>query len=223
MNGALAWPALITRYAPKTAPRVQSFMSAILNVKPFPSEITAYEIALDEWQENIRKWESISGDRFNVSMKKTFFLDKAPSTVRIPLQMQSLDTFEAMTAVILQFLQHNAQYQAGVTVSPHKRGPDDMEIDALTKKGKSHKGKGKNKIDGQKSSCFTCGRAGHMTKDCGFKDTGKGGPPSNKGKKGKGKGKGKGKNSVNEVTTPTESTPTGGTTTSTNHRSNYPG
>ena len=44
-------------------------MSAILNVKPFPSELTAYEIALDEWHENIRKWESISGDRFNVSMK----------------------------------------------------------------------------------------------------------------------------------------------------------
>ena len=144
MNGALAWRALITRYAPNTAPRVQSLMSAILNVKTFPSELTAHEIVLDEWQENIRKWESISADRFNVSMKKAIFLDKAPSTVRIPLQMQSLDTFEAMTAVTLQFLQHNAQYQAGVTVSPNKKkGPDDMEIDALTKKGKSHKGKGK--------------------------------------------------------------------------------
>ena len=78
MNGALAWRALITRYAPNTAPRVQSLMSAILNVKPFPSELTAHEIALDEWQENIRKWESISGDRFNASMKKAIFLDRAP-------------------------------------------------------------------------------------------------------------------------------------------------
>ena len=98
---------------------------------PFPSELTAYEIALDEWKENIRKWESIWGDRFNVSMKKAIFLDKAPSTVRIPLQMQSLDTVEAMTAMALLFLQHNAQYQAGVTVSPNNRkSPDDMEIDA---------------------------------------------------------------------------------------------
>ena len=109
MNGALAWRALITRYAPNTAPRVQSLMSAILNAKTFPSELTAYEIALDEWQENIRKWESISGDRFNVSMKKALFLDKAPSSVRVPLQMQNLATFEAMTAVTLQFLQHNAR------------------------------------------------------------------------------------------------------------------
>ena len=63
MNGALAWRALITRYAPNTAPRVQSLMSAILNAKSFPSELTAYEIALDEWQENIRKWESTSSSR----------------------------------------------------------------------------------------------------------------------------------------------------------------
>ena len=142
MNGALAWRALITRFAPNRAPRVQSLMSAILNVKTFPSELTAYEIALDEWQEIIRKWESISGDRFNVSMKKAIFLDKAPSSA--PLQMQRLDTFDAMAAVTLQFLQHNAQYQAGVTVSPNnRRGPDDMEIDALTKKSKSHSGQGK--------------------------------------------------------------------------------
>ena len=46
------------------------------NVKTFLSELTACEIALDESQENIRKWESTSGDRFNVSMKKVVFLDK---------------------------------------------------------------------------------------------------------------------------------------------------
>ena len=98
--------------------------------------------------------------------------------------MQSLDTFEAMTAVTLQFLQHNAQYQVGVTVSPNnRRGPDDMEIDALTKKGKSHKGKGKSKTDGQKPSCFVWGRVGHMTKDCWFKDTSKGSTPNSKGEK----------------------------------------
>ena len=40
MNGALAWRALITRYAPNTPPRLQSLMSAILNVKTFSSEPT---------------------------------------------------------------------------------------------------------------------------------------------------------------------------------------
>ena len=59
MNGALAWRALITRYAPNTAPRVQSLMSAILNVKTFPSELTAYEIALDDGKRTFA-----SGNRF---------------------------------------------------------------------------------------------------------------------------------------------------------------
>ena len=76
---------------------------------------------------------------FHFVNEKRFFSDRAPSTARIPLQMQNLDAFEVMTAVTLQFLQHTAQSQAGVTVSP--KGPDDMEIDALTKKGKIHKGK----------------------------------------------------------------------------------
>ena len=41
-----------------------------------------------------------------------------------------------------------------------------MEIDALTKRGRGYKGKEKNKNDGQKTSCFVCGRVGHMAKGC---------------------------------------------------------
>ena len=55
ITGALAWRAMIKRYAPNTEPRVQSLTSAILNVKTSPSQLTAYEIALDEWQEDVRK------------------------------------------------------------------------------------------------------------------------------------------------------------------------
>ena len=48
-------------------------------------------------------------------MKRALFLDKEPATVRVPLQMQNLDTQEGMTAVNLQFLQHNAQARVTVT------------------------------------------------------------------------------------------------------------
>ena len=101
MKGALAWRALITRYAPNTTSREQSLMSTIHNVKTYPSELPPYEIALDEWQENIRKWGSISGGRVNVPVKKALFLDKAHSSVRVPLQVQNLDTIDAMAAVTL--------------------------------------------------------------------------------------------------------------------------
>ena len=77
-------------------------------------------------------------------MKKAFFLHRES-----PLQMQNLDTFEAMSAVTLQFLQINAQCQAGATRTVNsRRGPDDMEIDALSKKGESKgKSKEKNSLD----------------------------------------------------------------------------
>ena len=87
MNGVLAWRPLVTRYAPNTKLRVQSFMKAIINAKTFPSELTAYEIALDKWQKNIRKLETNSGNRFKESMKKAIFLDKAPLRVQISLQI----------------------------------------------------------------------------------------------------------------------------------------
>ena len=122
--------------------------------------------------------------------------------------MQNLENFEAMAAVTLQFLTHDAQYQAGLTATPNsRRGPDDMEIDALTSKGKGHKGKRKlSKTEGTKTRCSVRGRLGHMSKDCWFKETNQrtnrnNFQPTNKGKTGKGKGK----NSVNEITTPTES------------------
>ena len=75
MNGALVWPALIVTCAPITAPRAQNLMSAFANAKSFPSELTAREIALDEWQENIRKCETISGDNFNMSNGRNGWYD----------------------------------------------------------------------------------------------------------------------------------------------------
>ena len=81
-------------------------LRAILNAKTFFLQRSQ---PMRSQQENIRRSESISEDSFNVSMKKALFLDKAPSSVRVPLQMQNLETFEAMTAVTLEFLQHNAQ------------------------------------------------------------------------------------------------------------------
>ena len=91
--------------------------------------------------------------------------------MRVPLQLQNLDTFEARTAAIVQFLQHNAQYQADVTVTPNnRRRPDDKEIDALTNKDTRYKGNEKSKTDAQKTTCFVCGRVGHMSKESWFKE-----------------------------------------------------
>ena len=121
MNGTAAWRSLTRRYEPNTAPRVQSLMSAILNSPQFPSDLSSYENKLGEWEENIYKWESISGDTFNGSMKKALYVDKAPQAVKTLLQMQNLDDYAAMKSVTLQFLQSTAEYRAGVPIPHHQQ------------------------------------------------------------------------------------------------------
>ena len=56
-NGALAWRALMKRYEPNTAPRIQSLMSTILSWPQFPADLTTYETKLAEWEEAICKRE----------------------------------------------------------------------------------------------------------------------------------------------------------------------
>ena len=130
-------------------------------------------------------------------MKKALFLDRAPSSERVPLQVQNLDTFDAMATVTLHFLQHNAQCQAGVTVTPNnKRGPDDMEIDALTRAKTTKRARtNRPKPKGRRQAASCDGGAGHMAKDCWFKEANNGSGPNNMGKKRPGKRK----KSVNEI------------------------
>ena len=120
-NGALAWRALITRYVPNTAPRVQSPHERNPQCKDLSLRAHSVRDRTGRMAGEHSQVGTISGDRFNASMKKALLLDKAPTNVRVPLQMQNLATFEAMTAVTLQFLQHNAQYQAGVTVDTQQQ------------------------------------------------------------------------------------------------------
>ena len=81
---------------------------------------------------------------------------------------------EAMTAVIVEFLQRNAQLQAGVAVTHGKRS-------LMTWRGKGHKGQGAfgkrvvgaehtHQVFHVRTHCF-----GHMAKDCWFKEWSKGG------------------------------------------------
>ena len=132
-SGAKAWRALWKRYEPNTLARMQSVMSAILNVRQFPNSPTEYESKLAEWEELIRKYESLSCDGINQSVQKAIFMDKAPSSIKTMLQMQNLGRYEELVTVTLQYLQSNTKFDAGLTRRGGKAPDDAMEIDALTK------------------------------------------------------------------------------------------
>jgi len=143
-------------------------------------------------------------------MKKALFVDKAPASANMLLQVQNLEDFAMMKSVTLQFLQSNADYVGGVPIPQRQRrgggpqrDPNAMEVDALTRKGpgkgkgkKGGRGKGKGKEDDginlraawiRDAECWICGKKGHLQEDCWHNTKGK---ASTKDKKGKGRGAG---------------------------------
>ena len=75
-NGGEAWRALCRRSEPRTAPRMHSLMNAILGVIQLSNELSFFELQIGEREEQIRHWESQSGEVFNGGMERPIFLDK---------------------------------------------------------------------------------------------------------------------------------------------------
>eukprot|EP00969_Alexandrium_andersonii_P174056 7694691-Alexandrium_andersonii.AAC.1 len=86
-------------------------------------------------------------------------------------------------------------WNPGYYVGADAQGVSPMEVDVLAKGKKGKKGDGKGKNGGKDQdgkgktpdvTCYICGRKGHYSCDCWFKDDGKkGGKNNNKGKNNK--------------------------------------
>jgi hypothetical protein len=204
-NGAACWRALCRRFEPATAVRAQSIMQGILNVAPFPSTVTEFEEKHGAWERDIRRYEAASGEVFNIGVKKSVFLQNAPKSLRVLLQMQSTRPYDELVNTTVQYLQVSGVYEGGMHKAdkPAASSSTAMEVDALTRKGKPGKGKdkGKDKAKGKSDGvlCFECGKPGHYARDCWHRQD-----PAKPKDKGKGKGKGKG-GAVHEITADTAS------------------
>ena len=131
-NGAAAWRALCKRYEPATAVRAQSIMTSILNVKQFPSTLAEFEDAHAEWERDIKRYEMASGEVFNMGVKKSIYLQKAPKNIRTMLQMASDSTYDEHVATTLRYLQAATVYDDGYQRHPPPprppRDPNAMEV-----------------------------------------------------------------------------------------------
>ncbi len=63
-----------------------------MNVGPFPTAIAEFEEKHGEWERDIRRYETASGEVFNSGVKKSISLQNAPKNLRVLLQMQSTRT-----------------------------------------------------------------------------------------------------------------------------------
>ncbi|CAK0889405.1 unnamed protein product, partial [Prorocentrum cordatum] len=103
-NGALARRALIKRCEPATAMSAQNIMTAVLNVKNFPSDQAGSEQYHSDWGRDTRRCETASGEVFNAGVKRSIYLQKAPKNIITVRQMQSERSYDELVATTIQML-----------------------------------------------------------------------------------------------------------------------
>ena len=96
---------------------------------------------LSEWQQVVREYERISGSELDQTVKTGTLMEEAPPQMQEHLRLRSEEIgtdYKKVTLAIEGYLRSKKTWNTG---------PDDMEVDAVSKgngqpKGKSDKGKG---------------------------------------------------------------------------------
>eukprot|EP00959_Pyramimonas_sp_CCMP1952_P474661 9503792-Pyramimonas_sp.AAC.1 len=168
---------LIKRYEPATAMRAQSITTAILNAKPFPSDLAGFEQRRSNWERDAKRREIASGEAFTAGVKKSIYLQKAPNNIGTVVQTQSETSYDELGSTAMQHLQAATFYEDGRQQKwPRPPGPGAeasagnrtsgasgaMEVDALTRqcprgRGKDDKGKGRDN-EGKSRSKYQKGK-----------------------------------------------------------------
>ncbi len=163
-------------------------MQAIMSYK-FGEKEDDVQDRLDDFEILCDKYDYLPEvDEIQDNVKRSAVVKGMPEPLRTHLQLRSREnkTFDDILDCIEGYLKAKEVWRDEESDKQHKRGKrgDDgghqpMDVDAVWKGGK---GKGGEK--GGKGACFTCGKTGHMSKDCW--SAGKGA----RGGKGDGKAKG---------------------------------
>lgn len=209
--GLDAWRRLCSTYEPQNNRTNIRLLRRILN--PPRATIPTMRSAIDKLEADIVEYESRGQPKPSDETLRAILLAMVPENLEehLELNIQRFDTYKKMRAEVVSFLEQKA---SKALVDDGGAAP--MELDYVGGQGKGGKGQGKPNLS--QVRCHTCGKLGHMAKDCWQKGS-KGSPSSGSnskgypkgsskgfkgkskdkgGKKGKGKGKMKGKQQAME-------------------------
>ena len=227
-NGFEAYRQLCLMYGTSDQEGSTRLFVQIMTYK-FGSKIEYVEDRLNEFLELVRRHDEANGtDPVPDQVQKACIISNTPEPLKTHLQLNvaKLGNFNALRVATEDYYLRSRRIFKTTSAS-NTRDEDSMEVDAVSRKGKGKEKSGKGKKGGKKGkesysgkgyretttehSRFegesrNCGKYGHKTADCRYKQ-----PPK---PQGKGKGTGKSKSKVAEISESDSSKPVDETWTS---------
>lgn len=96
-NGIECWRLLCARYEGVTSNRLHVMLQGILRPQDFPSDAQGFETSLQDWELLTSKWETMSEDILNESVKRQILMEQAPHVIRVQLTLQGHTDYDTLT------------------------------------------------------------------------------------------------------------------------------
>ena len=122
-NGFEAWRLLVERYEGANASRLHHMLQSIMRPKTFPQDSGGFEVALNEWEHLVQRWEVLANDILNDAVKRQILLDMAPAGIRVQLTLAGHTNYEALRSAIMSYLVASRDWNATVNPSDSTSTP----------------------------------------------------------------------------------------------------
>ena len=103
-NGFEAWRQLVERYEGANASRLHHMLQSTMRPKAFPLDSGGFEVAWNEWEHLVQRWEVLANDILNDAVKRQILLDMAPAGIRVQLTLTGHSSYEALRSAIMSYL-----------------------------------------------------------------------------------------------------------------------
>ena len=185
--GLEVWRKLQRRYDPQTVGRKRAMLSRIL--APGSAKIADLSAAIQRWEESVRVYQERSRENLSDDVRTGILIEMLPEALKnhVYLNQNRLVNYEQVKSEIETYLEARHGREAGAGADPGGAVPMDLSAFKGGKgkakgkgqppgsKGSKGKSKGKGKADTSsargststpKGPCWTCGKTGHVARDC---------------------------------------------------------